>query len=94
MYIYSGSGQNLLTYGFLTPSSTLEFARKHSGGCQGAVKRILGKIDGVESVDANLETKLVTISYDDSKVSPQTMDEKLQKVRVFVVRFTAFMDCF
>jgi len=49
------------------------------GGCQGAVTRILKKLDGVESVDANLETKLVTISYDDSKVSPATMDEKLQK---------------
>jgi copper chaperone len=38
------------------------------GGCSGAVTRILGKIAGVEKVDPNLETKIVTVTCDDSVV--------------------------
>lgn len=30
-------------------------------GCSGAVKRILGKFDGVKTIDANLETNVVTV---------------------------------
>ena len=32
------------------------------GGCSGAVTRILSKIEGVEKVDANVETKTVIVS--------------------------------
>ena len=32
------------------------------GGCSGAVTRILSKIEGVEKVDANVETKEVKVS--------------------------------
>ena len=52
-------------------------------GCADAVKRILGKIEGVESIDANVETKTVTVQADPS-VSPQVMLEKLEKVSEFV----------
>ncbi|KAG7341463.1 heavy-metal-associated domain containing protein [Nitzschia inconspicua] len=47
-------------------------------GCANAVKRILGKIDGVTNVDANVEAKTVIVDADES-VSPQFMLEKLQK---------------
>ncbi|KAG7358377.1 heavy-metal-associated domain containing protein [Nitzschia inconspicua] len=47
-------------------------------GCANAVKRILGKIDGVTNVDANVEAKTVIVDADES-VSPQLMLEKLQK---------------
>jgi len=34
------------------------------GGCSGAVTKILGKIDGVREVDANLATKIVKVVTD------------------------------
>eukprot|EP00567_Pseudictyota_dubia_P018180 CAMPEP_0197439710 /NCGR_PEP_ID=MMETSP1175-20131217/6386_1 /TAXON_ID=1003142 /ORGANISM="Triceratium dubium, Strain CCMP147" /LENGTH=73 /DNA_ID=CAMNT_0042969669 /DNA_START=48 /DNA_END=269 /DNA_ORIENTATION=+ len=47
-------------------------------GCANAVKRILGKIDGVSNIDTNVEAKTVVVTADDS-VSPQFMLEKLEK---------------
>eukprot|EP00566_Odontella_aurita_P029614 CAMPEP_0113536612 /NCGR_PEP_ID=MMETSP0015_2-20120614/6356_1 /TAXON_ID=2838 /ORGANISM="Odontella" /LENGTH=73 /DNA_ID=CAMNT_0000435993 /DNA_START=62 /DNA_END=283 /DNA_ORIENTATION=- /assembly_acc=CAM_ASM_000160 len=47
-------------------------------GCANAVKRILGKIDGVSNVDTNVEAKTVVVTADDS-ISPEFMLEKLQK---------------
>jgi len=35
-------------------------------GCQGAVTRILSKIEGVQKINVNLETKLVEIECDDA----------------------------
>lgn len=32
------------------------------GGCSGAVTRVLNRLEGVKSVDANLETQLVTVT--------------------------------
>ena len=48
------------------------------GGCSGAVKRILGKIDNVEDVDANLETKIVTVTCAD-EVEDTTLLDALKK---------------
>jgi len=48
------------------------------GGCASAVKRILGKVDGVHSVVADVATKLVVVTSDDS-ADKQLMLEKLQK---------------
>jgi copper chaperone len=36
------------------------------GGCSGAVKKILSKIEGVSEIDANLDTKLVAVTCEDS----------------------------
>lgn len=47
-------------------------------GCAAAVKRILGKIEGVSSVDTNVEAKVVIVQAEES-VSPQFMLEKLEK---------------
>lgn len=48
------------------------------GGCSGAVQRILSKIEGVESVDANLETKKVTVVTSDD-VDKQVLYSALLK---------------
>lgn len=48
-------------------------------GCADAVRRILGKIEGVKSIDTDLDSKVVTVEADPS-VSPQLMLEKLEKV--------------
>eukprot|EP00581_Thalassiosira_minuscula_P006896 CAMPEP_0183704662 /NCGR_PEP_ID=MMETSP0737-20130205/1956_1 /TAXON_ID=385413 /ORGANISM="Thalassiosira miniscula, Strain CCMP1093" /LENGTH=73 /DNA_ID=CAMNT_0025931611 /DNA_START=69 /DNA_END=290 /DNA_ORIENTATION=- len=47
-------------------------------GCSNAVKRILGKVDGVTNIDANVEAKTVVVTHADS-VSKDLMLEKLQK---------------
>jgi len=42
------------------------------------VKRILGKIDGVESIETDVESKAVVVQHDPS-VTPELMLEKLKK---------------
>eukprot|EP01082_Thalassiosira_pseudonana_P000173 g113.t1 g113 contig1:268114-268794(-) len=47
-------------------------------GCASAVKRILGKVEGVTDIQTNVEAKSVAVTHGDS-VSKQEMLEKLQK---------------
>eukprot|EP00562_Extubocellulus_spinifer_P005640 CAMPEP_0178520828 /NCGR_PEP_ID=MMETSP0696-20121128/27618_1 /TAXON_ID=265572 /ORGANISM="Extubocellulus spinifer, Strain CCMP396" /LENGTH=73 /DNA_ID=CAMNT_0020151723 /DNA_START=57 /DNA_END=278 /DNA_ORIENTATION=- len=47
-------------------------------GCASAVKRILGKMDGVSDVQTDVEAKTVVVTADAS-VSPELMLEKLEK---------------
>ncbi|KAL7454839.1 hypothetical protein ACHAWC_009306 [Mediolabrus comicus] len=47
-------------------------------GCANAVKRILGKIDGVSDIQTNVEAKSVVVVHNDT-VSKEVMLEKLQK---------------
>ena len=47
-------------------------------GCSGAVTRILGKIDGVQDVSANVETKIVAVTCEDA-VEDETIVAALQK---------------
>eukprot|EP00934_Nitzschia_sp_Nitz4_P004846 Nitzschia sp. Nitz4//scaffold29_size155292//72439//73114//NITZ4_002661-RA/size155292-augustus-gene-0.71-mRNA-1//1//CDS//3329546457//4836//frame0 len=47
-------------------------------GCASAVQRVLNKIEGVQSVNTNVETKMVVVEADDS-VTPALMLEKLEK---------------
>ena len=42
------------------------------------MKRVLGKIEGVESVECNVEAKTVVVQASES-VAPQVMLEKLEK---------------
>jgi copper chaperone len=42
------------------------------GGCKGAVVRILGKIEGVQEIDADVETKVVVALVEDG-VSEEAM---------------------
>jgi len=48
------------------------------GGCSGAVTRILSKVEGVSSVDANVETKAVKVTCDDA-VSSDVLLASLMK---------------
>lgn len=61
--------------GFLTR----HFALHNSEGCAAAVKRILGKINGVNDIQTDVAAKTVVVQADQS-VSPEFMLEKLQKV--------------
>jgi copper chaperone len=47
-------------------------------GCSGACTRILQKIDGVETVDASLESQKIIVTHD-PKVQPSEMLAALKK---------------
>ncbi len=47
------------------------------GHCVGSVKNRVGNIEGVSSVDANAETKLVDITFDADKVSLEQIQAEL-----------------
>lgn len=47
-------------------------------GCAGAVKRILGKVEGVTDIETNVEAKTVVVTHANS-VSKQDMLQKLEK---------------
>lgn len=59
--------------------SNSSFCSAYSEGCAAAVKRILGKIDGVTDIQTDVAAKTVVVQADQS-VSPEFMLEKLQKV--------------
>jgi copper chaperone len=43
------------------PEITYRVPGMHCGHCESAVEREVSQVDGVESVDVDLETKLVTV---------------------------------
>eukprot|EP00580_Thalassiosira_gravida_P004114 CAMPEP_0201598628 /NCGR_PEP_ID=MMETSP0492-20130828/368_1 /ASSEMBLY_ACC=CAM_ASM_000837 /TAXON_ID=420259 /ORGANISM="Thalassiosira gravida, Strain GMp14c1" /LENGTH=73 /DNA_ID=CAMNT_0048061061 /DNA_START=98 /DNA_END=319 /DNA_ORIENTATION=+ len=47
-------------------------------GCANAVKRILGKLDGVTNIDTNVDAKKVTVAHGDA-VTKEVMLAKLTK---------------
>ncbi|GFH60880.1 copper chaperone-like protein [Chaetoceros tenuissimus] len=47
-------------------------------GCAGAIKRILGKMDGVTNVETNVEEKSVKVTADEG-VTAEQCAEKLAK---------------
>jgi len=48
------------------------------GGCAATIKRILGKVEGVTNVEADLDKQSVVVTADPS-VSNELLDSKLQK---------------
>ena len=50
----------------------------YSEGCAGAIKRILGKMDGVTNVETNVEEKSVKVTADEG-VTAEQCAEKLAK---------------
>lgn len=47
--------------------------------CSSAVERVTRKMEGVEASDVNLTTAKMTITYDDAKVSPDMIMEKVKR---------------
>ena len=48
------------------------------GGCENAVKRALGQINGVEEVSASHSANLVGVRYDTDKVTRAMVKEKIE----------------
>ncbi|MGD6729831.1 MAG: heavy metal translocating P-type ATPase [Pleomorphochaeta sp.] len=47
--------------------------------CSSAVERVTRKLEGVETSDVNLTTNKMTITYDENKVDPSLIIEKVEK---------------
>lgn len=47
--------------------------------CSSAVERVTRKLEGVESSDVNLTTNRMTITYDEAKVNPGMIEEKVKR---------------
>ena len=87
-YVYYSNGPNKVQrwnvsnnwppYFFETLLTILTSLFRTCGGCANACKRILNKIEGVESVDADVEAKLVTVDHSEN-VTPDTMLSALLK---------------
>jgi copper chaperone len=50
------------------------------GGCEAAVKRALGQVDGVEDVNASHAANLVGVTFDRDKVTPAMLKEKIAEL--------------
>jgi copper ion binding protein len=51
------------------------------GGCSGKIKKTVSAIEGVSGFEANLEARVVTITYDDQKVQPEQLKEAIQAIK-------------
>jgi copper ion binding protein len=49
----------------------------HCGGCVNKIKKAVSVVDGVSGFEANLDAKVVSITYDDAKVSPEQIREAI-----------------
>ena len=50
------------------------------GGCENAVKRSLGKLEGVESVTADHQTGLVGVDFDATRITAETIKEEIEAI--------------
>ncbi len=48
------------------------------GGCENAVKRALGQLQGVEGVTASHQANLVGVTFDASQVTPALLKQKIE----------------
>lgn len=48
------------------------------GGCENAVKRALGQLDGVEEVSASHSANLVGVRYDTDKVTRAKVQQQIE----------------
>ena len=51
------------------------------GGCAGKVKKAVNALDGVSASEVNLETKVVSITYDEAKVKPEQIREAINEAK-------------
>jgi copper chaperone CopZ len=57
---------------------TLTVTGMTCGGCENAVKRAVGKLPGVASVDASHLEQRVTVDYDEAQTGPDAVRERIQ----------------
>ena len=56
-----------------------EISGMHCAACSASVERVTRRLDGVERSDVNLTTGIMTICYDEEKVTPELIVKKVEK---------------
>lgn len=51
----------------------------HCEGCANAIKRSLGKLEGIQSVAVDVDAKTVTAQYDDARLHEPQIRERLEQ---------------
>ncbi|KKQ86372.1 MAG: ATPase, E1-E2 type:Copper-translocating P-type ATPase:Heavy metal translocating P-type ATPase [Berkelbacteria bacterium GW2011_GWA2_38_9] len=59
-------------------SQTFKVKGMHCASCASNIERTLGKSDGVKSALANYGTESVKVDFDETKISPEKMSEKIK----------------
>ena len=59
-------------------SQTFKVKGMHCASCASNIERTLGKAEGVGSASANYATESVKVDFDDTKISPEKMSEKIK----------------
>lgn len=59
-------------------TTTLTAPDIHCDGCANSIKRALGRVPGIETIDVNIETKVVTVNHEPT-VTRETIVDKLDK---------------
>ena len=56
-----------------------EISGMHCAACSASVERVTRRLEGVERSDVNLTTGIMTICYDEEKVTPELIIKKVEK---------------
>lgn len=48
-------------------------------GCKREITRYIKQLDGIEKLDVNLETKIITVTFDDSKASEKDLLKAIEQ---------------
>lgn len=56
-----------------------EISGMHCAACSASVERVTRRLEGVERSDVNLTTGIMTICYDEAKVTPEQIIKKVEK---------------
>jgi len=64
----------------MTQTVTLHVTGMTCGGCENAVKRAVGQLTGVRSVNASHGDARVDVTYDDESVTRDAIAEKIRKI--------------
>ena len=58
-------------------TQTIHVTGMTCGGCENAVKRVVGKLPGVASVDASHSAERVTVDFDEAQVDLDAIKAKI-----------------
>jgi len=62
----------------MNTSKTYKIKGMHCASCAGIIERTFKKTDGVSSVEVNYGTEVAKISFDDKKMSSETLSKKIE----------------
>lgn len=66
-------------------TQTYHIKGMHCASCSSLIEKTLKKIEGVLSVEANFGTETMKISFDESKISPQMLSQKIEPLGYSIV---------